>query len=243
MTPHADIDLVLVDFDDTLVDTAPRFARARQALFARLEAAGFDRETVERVHHHEVDPVMRRDHGFGPHRMPVAFGETYRALCRSAGREPDPDVAAACERLGAEVAGTPPPLAGALEALRRLAGFLPTAVYTQAGDAAYQMGCLRDAGALDAVGEDRVRIVPVKTVEALRGTLRSFGIDDPGRTWMIGNSLRSDINPALEAGARAILVEITEPWHHDVVDPLHRDFPTVPSFPAAVDFLLGNGVR
>ncbi|MEJ2503745.1 MAG: HAD family hydrolase [Gemmatimonadota bacterium] len=228
MHARTDPALVLVDFDDTLVDTAPRFARARRALFDRLERAGFEREAIERIHHHEVDPVMRRDHGFGPHRMPTAFRETYRALCRFTGREPDPDLAAACERLGTEVAGTPPPLDGALDALRRLARALPTALYTQAGNAAYQVGCLREA-------------VPVKTPDAFRETLRGFGVAEPARAWMVGNSLRSDINPALEVGAHAIHVQNRDPWHHDVVEPLHGRYRTVASFHEAVSFLLGNG--
>ena len=235
------IRLVLVDFDDTLVDTAPRFERARRALFRLLADAGFDAAVAERVHHHDVDPELRARHGFGPHRMGPAFVETYRALCAALGRDPDAAVEARCLELGGAVAGTPPPLDGALPALRRLAGALPTAIYTQAGDAAYQLGCLREAGALDTVGEARVRVVPVKTAASLRETLAAFEIHDPRNAWMVGNSIRSDINPALEVGANAILVEQAEPWQHDVVDPLHREFRTVPRFSDAVDLLLRLG--
>lgn len=240
MTHKTDIDLVLVDFDDTLVDTAPRFARARLSLFERLERAGFDRALIERVHHHEVDPIMRRDHGFGPQRMPLAFMETYAALCRQAAMEPEAALRAECEALGSGVAGTPPPLEGALEALARLAAALPTVVYTQSGDPEYQLRCLREAGALDAVGEARVRVVASKTAEALRSTLEEFGVSDPARAWMVGNSIRSDINPALELGVRALLVETLEPWQHDVMEPLHNGFPIVPTFREAVSLLLDD---
>ncbi len=237
-----EIDLVLVDFDDTLVDTAPRFERARQRLFDRLAGLGFERPHVHHVHHHEVDPGMRRDHGLGPQRMPVAFAETYRALCRHRGEPPDPGVEAACARLGADVAGTPPVIEGAMDALRRLALALPTVIYTQAGDADYQLGCLRDAGAIAAVGDDRVRVVPVKTADALRETLDRFDVGAPDRAWMVGNSIRSDVNPALELGVRALLVEVDEPWQHDVVEPLHDAFPRVRTFRDAVAYLLdGRG--
>ena len=232
------IDLVLVDFDDTLVDTAPRFERARQRLFDRLAELGFDRGHVEHVHHHEVDPAMRRDHGLGPQRMPTAFAETYRALCRHRGEEPERGVLEACARLGVDVAGTPPAIDGAMDALHRLATRLPTVIYTQAGDADYQLGCLRDAGAIAAVGDDRVRVVPLKTADALRATLDRFGVRAPDRAWMVGNSIRSDVNPALEIGARALLVEVDEPWQHDVVAPLHNGFPRVGTFRDAVDYLL-----
>lgn len=242
MLSDATTDLVLVDFDDTLVDTAPRFERARRRLFEHLAGLGFDRDRVEHVHHHEVDPGMRRAHGLGPQRMPDAFAETYRALCAHAGQTADPAVLDACLRLGDDVAGTPPAIEGAMDALHRLAVAVPTVIYTQAGDTEYQLGCLRDAGAVAAVGEDRVRVVPLKTAEALRNTLDGFQVPDPGRAWMVGNSIRSDINPALELGVRALLVEVDEPWQHDVTEPLHDDFLRVRTFRAAVDLLL-NGRR
>lgn len=235
--------LVLVDFDDTLVDTAPRFERARRRLFERLERAAFDRAEAERVHHHEVDPRMRRRYGLGPRRMPMAFAETYRTLCRAAGCDVQPAILAECRRLADDVVGAPPAIDGALAALRRLAGALPTAIYTQAGDSAYQLGCVRDVGAAGLVGEARVRIVPHKTAAALRETLDHFGVRDPQRAWMIGNSIRSDINPALEVGVRPILVEVDEPWQYDVVEPLSNGFPIVRSFSAAVDLLLDGGGR
>ena len=242
MTRDRDIDLVLVDFDDTLVDTAPRFERARRLLFDRMAELGHDREWVERVHHHEVDPGLRDEFGLGPQRMPTAFAETYRALCRHAGVEADPEVLTAVRRFGAAVAGTPPVIDGAIAALKRLAAVLPTAVYTQASDTDYQLSCVREAGALAAVGPDRVRVVSLKTAAELESTLAEFGVTDPARAWMVGNSIRSDINPALEVGVRALLVEVDEPWQHDVVEPLHNGFPRVGTFEEAVAFLL-NGAR
>lgn len=238
MTQYTDIELVLVDFDDTLVDTAPRFEGARRQLFERMEALGFGREHVEHVHHHEVDPPLREKFGLGPQRMAPAFAGTYRALCRHAGIEPDPDVLRAVRRIGVEVAGTPPVIDGAIDALHRLSALLPTAVYTQASDIDYQLSCLRDAGALAAVGEDRVRVVPLKTPETLRRTLDEFDVADPGRAWMVGNSIRSDINPALEVGVQAVLVEVADPWQHDMVEPLHNGFPRVRTFRDAVALLL-----
>lgn len=232
--------LVLVDFDDTLVDTAPRFARARSRLFQLLAEQGFDPVLVEHVHHNDVDPGMRARHGYGPARLGPAFLETYRALCSAGGASPDTAIEALCVELAAGVAGTPPPLDGAIPALRRLAAAVPTAIYTQAADADYQIGCLRDAGALEAVGETRVRVVPVKTADALRETLDAFEVRDPAAAWMVGNSIRSDINPALEIGVNAILVEQDDPWHHDVVEPVHDRFPRVRRFADAVQMLLAG---
>ena len=43
---------------------------------------------------------------------------------------------------------------------------------------------------------------------------------DPGATWMIGNSPRSDVNPALAAGLNAVFIPHHFPWvlEHEVVD-------------------------
>jgi putative hydrolase of the HAD superfamily len=241
MKHHArSIDLVLVDFDDTLVDTAPRFEEARRSLFGLMESHGFERAHVEQVHHHAVDPGMRDEFGLGPHRLPHSFTATYRALCAGAGREPDGETLTECERIGQQVIGTPPGLAGALDALRELARAYPTAIYTQAGHIDYQLGCVRDAGVADIVGEDRIRIVPEKTAAALRTTLDHFRVPDPGRARLIGNSIRSDINPALEVGVTPIMVEVADPWQHDMVDPVRDGFPRVPSFGDAVALVL-NG--
>ena len=238
MTPRTDIDLVLVDFDDTIVETAPRFQNARRRLFEMMVERGFDEASCERVHHHEIDPLMLAQHGLGPGRLIHSFPETYRRLCAAAGHDPDAETLAALIELARGVAGTPPLLEGALGALERIAGALPTVVYTQAGDVDYQIGCLREAGVLDVVGPDRVRVTDVKTGARLRETLDELGVADASRAWMIGNSIRSDVNPALEIGANAILIEIDDPWHHDEVEPLRRGFPVVRSLTEAASLLL-----
>ena len=232
------INLVLVDFDDTLVDTAPRFQNARRELFALLAEAGFAEHDARRVHHDEVDTLMRERYGLGPARMEHAFRATYEALCATCGRVPEPAVAERAVRLGRAVAGAPPVIAGALAALARLARALPTAIYTQAGDPAYQRACIEACGVLAILPSERVRICQNKNTEQFRRTLADFAIEDPSTVWMIGNSMRSDINPALEAGANAILVEVADPWEFDLVDPIGDSFHRVSSFGAAVALLL-----
>jgi len=240
---RGDIELVLVDFDDTIVETAPRFQNARRRMIERLVAAGFDADACERIHHDEVDADMLSRFGLGPGRLIHSFPETYRRLCAAFGRAPDDATIAELIELARGVAGTPPLLAGALDALERLANALPTVVYTQAGDPEYQLGCLREAGVLDVVGPDRVRVTDMKTGARLRETLDELGVSDPAAAWMIGNSIRSDVNPALEIGAHAILIEIDDPWHHDEVEPLRAGFPVVRSLGEAVSLLLDGAPR
>ena len=70
--------VVLVEFDYTLVERAPRFQNARRRLYEMLASHGFEADACERVHHDEVDPVMLSEHGLGPERR-FAYEEGIRA--------------------------------------------------------------------------------------------------------------------------------------------------------------------
>jgi putative hydrolase of the HAD superfamily len=231
-------DLVLVDFDDTLVDTGPRFQNARRSFLALMRDAGFAEDVAYDMLYNRVDPGMRAKYGLGPRRMEPAFLETYRRLCDLHGVAPDDDIAAHAAALGRSCYGPPPAFEGALDALRRLSSELPTVVYTQSGDLEYQLECVRGAGVIEIVTEQRIRVCAHKDADMFIRTLESYGVKDPAHAWMVGNSIRSDINPALEAGANAILVETSDPWEYDLVDPHSPHFHRVPTFPHAVDFLL-----
>lgn len=58
-----------------------------------------------------------------------------------------------------------------------------------------------------------------------------FGLD-PTHTWMIGNSPRSDINPARAAGWRAVFIPNPHTWalEHDDIDHNDECVITVDSF-------------
>jgi putative hydrolase of the HAD superfamily len=58
---------------------------------------------------------------------------------------------------------------------------------------------------------DRILIAPEKDVAAYQGLVAEHGLD-PARTWMVGNSPRSDINPALEAGLGAVFIPHSRTW-------------------------------
>lgn len=245
-SPEKDLDtgmtqLVLVDFDDTLVETAPAFHGAREALFSFLVENGFSRDEAHTVHYDEVDPELLAEHGMGPFRMAPSFRETYLRLCKRHGSEPDAGIAEACADLGRNFLGHPKIMDGSLEALRSLSLALPTVIFSQAAQEEYQLGRVRDAGVTTIVGDDRILITERKTAESYLDALNHFGVEDPSRATMIGNSLRSDINPALEAGSRALLVEPYEMWHYDKVDPISQDFLRFKTFPEAVAFVLDFG--
>jgi putative hydrolase of the HAD superfamily len=64
-----------------------------------------------------------------------------------------------------------------------------------------------------------VEVLPEKTGAAYR-VLAAHHACDHGRTWMIGNSPKSDINPALAAGMHAVFIPHDFTWvlEHEVVN-------------------------
>ena len=67
-------------------------------------------------------------------------------------------------------------------------------------------------------------VVKEKNRQAYEELAHARGFD-PDRTWMIGNSPKSDINPALAAGLRAVYVPHARTWtleRQEIRDPLGR---------------------
>ncbi len=64
-----------------------------------------------------------------------------------------------------------------------------------------------------------VNVLPEKNVGAYRAVIAEHHCD-PGSTWMIGNSPKSDINPAMGAGLNAVFIPHDSTWilEHEVVD-------------------------
>jgi putative hydrolase of the HAD superfamily len=61
-----------------------------------------------------------------------------------------------------------------------------------------------------------VEILSEKSVNAYRGVLKRRGIK-PEEFVMVGNSLRSDVLPVVELGARAVHIAYEVTWHHEEV--------------------------
>ena len=70
---------------------------------------------------------------------------------------------------------------------------------------------------LAAYFDNRVFISRHKDVEALAKIMDKTDFD-PTITWMVGNSLRTDIIPGLEQGIHVIYIPAPNEWHYNVVD-------------------------
>jgi putative hydrolase of the HAD superfamily len=106
---------------------------------------------------------------------------------------------------------TAAPLAvGARQALEQLERHYALYLLTQ-GDAGVQQKRVADSGLSQFFGG--IFITPKKSAAVLRAVVRDLGIE-PISAVVIGNSVVSDINPALEAGLSAVWID-AHVWEHE----------------------------
>jgi putative hydrolase of the HAD superfamily len=60
---------------------------------------------------------------------------------------------------------------------------------------------------------DIVQIVPEKSPEIIRDLVAALGVD-VGSAWMVGNSIRSDVLPAIDAGLRVVWIS-AHVWEYE----------------------------
>jgi putative hydrolase of the HAD superfamily len=142
----------------------------------------------------------------------------------------------ACQSFGQGSAVDTSPIAGLCAQLRRRAGThlsevaatLRTLggrhriVLLTKGDADDQLGKVARSGLRRHLHQ--VDVVPEKDPEAYRDVLRRHGAD-PARSWMVGNSPKSDILPALAAGLGAVFIPHPATWTLEIAELPPRETP------------------
>jgi len=209
---------LIVDADDTLWENNIYYEQCVAAFVELMVAQGFGQEeaerTVEAVERERVPQV-----GYAPEEFARGLVISYQRLCESHGRPIEDQVSDAVWEIGQAVVEYPIVLLeGVAETLARLSGRCHLLLLTK-GDRDVQESKLARSG----LGHlfDGVHIVPEKDADVVRGLAAKYGLR-PEQTWMVGNSPRSDINPALEAGIGAIYVPHPNTWkleHEEIAEP------------------------
>ena len=216
-------DAVIFDFDDTLVITNAVYDEAKTDFFAALKQMGFGYEAQWATYLNEAD--IRQIHccGYLSHRcFPLALRETYEHFSRLSGIAPSEETALELEQLGWRIHDeTPVLMEGAKELLATLSGKVRLFLLTQ-GDEATQFLRLKASQLLSYF--NAYQIVPVKNVATYQKLIAVNGIACE-RSWMIGNSIRADINPAINVGLQPVLLDVSA-WSYDRVEP-EGDYHTI----------------
>ena len=205
------IDLICLDADDTLWHNMRHFEATEQALadilspFADAHIARAGLETCE-IRNLKL-------YGYGAKAFTLSMIETALEL----GGEQLPSRAIA-EILAAGRALMSHPvelLHGIEETLDALADRGRLVLVTK-GDLFHQEAKLAASGLGDRFSG--IEIVSDKKPATFRAIFDRYGVE-PGRAVMAGDSMRSDILPALEAGAWAAFVPHDRAWSHERADP------------------------
>ncbi|MBI5838193.1 MAG: HAD family hydrolase [Candidatus Eisenbacteria bacterium] len=226
---------VIFDMDDTLLLTSPTFEAAILKLALRLGELGIPMD-VTRERLNDVDLARIEQVGYGRHRWPESMGLTYRAFVDE-GRLPyDAGVERECVAIGwATYEAYPPVRQGAREVLETLRPYVKLTLATM-GDADLQRPRLEHSGLEHHF--DRVFVLPRKTPGEFRHVLDECGFV-PERAFMVGDGMRSDINPTLSLGMHAIHVR-GQSWAYQNVPPLHGDFFAVDSLEEIPPIIFGR---
>nr|WP_253197425.1 HAD family hydrolase [Clostridium algidicarnis] len=92
--------------------------------------------------------------------------------------------------------------------------------------------------------EERIFVTPHKNAQVLEGIIEKERLDKQN-TWMIGNSMKSDIMPAVEVGIKAIYIPGLFEWSYDNVvlkDEHLSSFKTVESLKCLKDMFLEEAI-
>jgi len=199
------------DGDDTLWRTQPLYTSAKRRFFHEMELLGFDPLKVEPLFD-RVDIANVRRFGYSKTRFPNSMVETYRRLCRAQRIRPSRLVMPKLEGIGASVfAAAAEIYEGAPAVLAALRSWRVHLALVTKGDRAVQEKRIAESGLAEFF--DQVAIVEEKTEHELLQVLERAG-SRPDSSWAVGNSVRSDVNPALRVGMFAIWIP-NETWHYE----------------------------
>jgi putative hydrolase of the HAD superfamily len=203
---------LIVDADDTLWENNIFYEQCLADFGALIAEHGFDRDEAE----HTADVVERERIplvGYAVEEFARSLVIAYEQLCERHDRPFREDVAAAATEIGMRPAQYPIVLLeGVEETLEQLSGQFRLLLLTK-GDPRVQEDKLARSG-LGRFFHD-VHVVPEKDTDVFRNLIAEHNLH-PEHTWMVGNSPRSDINPAVEAGMGAVYVPHPNTWSLEV---------------------------
>ena len=196
---------LLIDADDTLWENNVYFERAIANFISFLNHHEYSPEQVREVLN-DVERECIISHGYGLHSFAHALVQTFERLAV----EPlTPALHETIHGFAHTIAGHPMEiLQGVPETLQYLSARHHVILMTK-GAVVEQSGKVERSGLKDYFAA--VEVVAEKDVPTYRAVVSKYGLS-PSSTWMVGNSPKSDINPALAAGLHAVFVPHGDTW-------------------------------
>ena len=196
---------LLIDADDTLWENNIFFESAVDNFISQVEQLGYTREYIRHILN-ETERRNIRQHGYGVRSFGRSLEGTYLKLAGNLARR---EIVQGIERMVAELEATPPHiLDGVPETLAYLAKHNRLILLTK-GEPAEQAAKVERSGLQPYF--DAIEIVLEKDSGVYDRMIEQFKIVKT-HGWMVGNSPRSDINPALQCGLNAVFIPHSATW-------------------------------
>jgi putative hydrolase of the HAD superfamily len=221
---------LIFDADDTLWESNIVFEQVIEEFITWLDHPALAPDEV-RAALDEIERTHSVEHGYGTKVFAVSLAVTVRRLHE---REPTDADLEAIARLTARLEWESLDIIpGVPETLAELGRRHDLLMLTK-GERAEQAGKIERSGLAQLFR--RTVITPEKTPDTYRSLVAEESLD-PARTWMIGNSPRSDILPAVAAGLRGVFVPNPHTWRleHDDLPDRHDRILHLPDFRALLE--------
>ncbi|MNW49985.1 dUMP phosphatase [compost metagenome] len=211
---------IIFDLDDTLVYCNKYFELILNQFADMLtDWIGSHRITTGdiRSKQTEIDVAGVQKIGFASHHFPESLIDTYRYFCQEVEREQNAAEEDLLMQLGMSVYEQEiEPYPGMVDTLNLLQNQGHELFLYTGGEAVIQQRKIEQMRLADYF-DDRIFIRQHKNIEALEEILESRYFTR-GQTWMIGNSLRTDIAPAMSAGINSIYIKHPDEWSFNIIE-------------------------
>jgi len=209
---------IIFDLDDTLIHCNKYFGIVIEQFLDRMLALFPDLERMAiRGRLMEIDLASVAVNGLTTEHLPESFVATYKLFLQERGAEVDNRTVEELHRLGLSVFSIPvEPLPQMVETLERLRDEGHSLVLHTGGEESNQYRKITQLE-LSAYFDTRIFISKHKDTAALRRIVEQLQLD-PSDTWMIGNSLRTDVLPGLTVGVNVIHIPAEDEWEYNNID-------------------------
>ncbi|MFS1512799.1 HAD family hydrolase [Chengkuizengella sp. SCS-71B] len=211
---------ILFDLDDTLIHCNKYYKKVLDTFIELMnDWFGEDGITKQQIKEKqlEIDIHLVEKYGFSAEHFPLSLVRTYKFFCKLIVKKIDKTKVTLLKELGETVYSQDvEAYPNMYETLDRLQGDGHHLHLYTGGENSIQYKKIKHLGLEDFFGE-RIYITKHKTLQALKNIVfkEQLKVDE---TWMIGNSLRTDVKPSLQIGLNTIHIPCETEWKYNIVE-------------------------
>jgi len=229
------IKAIIFDLDDTLLKTSKLYNQARKDFCRLIEEYGITRgnkeEILKKLDEIDIKNVLK--YGFSRERYPISLGKTYEHFARKNGQKIDSEIRKEFEKIGWQVYQKVPEPAEEVYFVLDVLVQKYILILATLGDPIVQENKLKVTGLIKYFS--KVYIMKYKSMEEYKNIIKEMGLNKE-ETWLVGNSVRSDLNPGLKLGLNCILIPYFA-WKFEEEKPVSNNFLQLNSLREILNYL------